>query len=672
MKRIISILLLLSLVFTCAAAEELLDDVGIEITTGGKPVDASIPTHLTVANSTKVSGSFFSRQFGNNTSDIDVRAMLHGYNPIVWDTQLTFVVDEQVVKSMDISNDAEGNTVYTFNLWDDLTWNDGTPMTAADYAFGFALEASQEFENISGDTDVWQHVVGYEEYSSKESKGFAGVRLLGDYSYSVTVKQEYLPYFYEYSYLYMMPCPISVIAPGCEVADDGEGVYIRNADSSIEEAIYSETLLQDTILDPEDGYLSYPWLTCGPYSLVSYDREEGIVEFHINEYFKGNYEGEKPVISDITLVPILPQEMAEKLASGEVDLINKVVDGYVIDDLLGVTMNGYFDSVNYARLGYGFIGLTCENGPQQFNKVRQAIAYAFDATDFVNNFLMGYGLQVYGFYGIGQWMTWAAMGVLRPEGATEEEMALWDACTLENLNHYDLDLDKALELLIEDGWTLNENGEEFNPDVDTVRYKKIENEAGEEELMRLSFDFGLIADNEAAQDVLNRLQTNLEPMGVEIIPHEDSFYNILVDYLREEGNRIYDMSFLAYNFVSIFDPLVEFSSDEDYPGSQNATAVYDEELIDLCWDLHLTEPLDVLTFEQRWIKFQERFNELLPTIPLYSNMYFDFFFDSLHGYDPDAEANWPRAILHSWIAEPDRTEGEFEIPVDDGDIIFID
>ncbi len=44
------------------------------------------PTHLTVGNSTKVSGSFFTTQFGNNTSDIDVRYMLHGC--IVWMNQL--------------------------------------------------------------------------------------------------------------------------------------------------------------------------------------------------------------------------------------------------------------------------------------------------------------------------------------------------------------------------------------------------------------------------------------------------------------------------------------------------------------------------------------------------------------------------------------------------------
>ena len=59
------------------------------------------PTHMTVGNSTKVSGSF-TTQFGNNTSDIDVRCMLHGYNPIVWMNQLEFTTDPMVVDSLEL------------------------------------------------------------------------------------------------------------------------------------------------------------------------------------------------------------------------------------------------------------------------------------------------------------------------------------------------------------------------------------------------------------------------------------------------------------------------------------------------------------------------------------------------------------------------------------------
>lgn len=84
--RFISFLLTVLMVFSVAsafAAEN--EDPGLEMGGNGGY------THVTVANATKVNGAFFSRQFGNNTSDIDVRAMIHGYNPIVWTTQLEYI-----------------------------------------------------------------------------------------------------------------------------------------------------------------------------------------------------------------------------------------------------------------------------------------------------------------------------------------------------------------------------------------------------------------------------------------------------------------------------------------------------------------------------------------------------------------------------------------------------
>ena len=653
MKKIISLLLVLVMALSIFTFAEEDDEVGLEIAPGGAyRGEDSEPTHLTVCNSTKVNGAFFSRQFGNNTSDIDVRAMLHGYNPIVWDTQLTFILDPQVVDHMDKEPDKNGDMVYTFYLCDDLTWNDGTPMDARDWVFAAVMENSPEFGEISGDIDVWPHLVGHEEFADGSVSYLSGIRLLGKYTYSVTVKKEYLPYFYELSYLYIMPAPISVIAPGCEVADDGQGAYIRNIDTEAA-PIYSAKLLRKTILNSENGYLSYPKLTCGPYSLVDYDPKSGTVDFTINEYYKGNYEGQKPTIDDITLIPALPQDMAEWLETGKVDLINKAVDASTINDCIELT-SGAFDYENYPRLGYGFIGASCEKGPMQYQAVRQAILYAFDTDDFDTKLLETYGLPVYGYYGIGQWMTMAAMGILRPKNLTEEEKAAWDACTLDNLNHYDYNPEKSVQLLEEDGWIYNNVGGEFDPEFNTLRYKLVD---GKYEPLKLTF--AVCKDNIAAHDVCDRLVKELTPMGFEITVHETEFTDLLIDYLREEGERKYDIEFLAHNFVSIYDPWVELSADPVAPGTQNATGIYDEELIQRAWTMRKTEPGDLLTYLQRWIHFQERFNEILPSLPLYTDIYYDFHISALRNYMPDAQANWPRAILYAYLTDEEEEENPF-------------
>ena len=120
------------------------------------------------------------------------------------------------------------------------------------------------------------------------------------------------------------------------------------------------------------------------------------------------------MIDTVTLVPVLPQDMKEKLESGEIDLLNKVVDGDVVNSMRPMLSEGY-SLLNYARLGYGFCAFACEQGPQQFKAVRQAIDYCFDADSFVRDALKGYGVTVNGYYGLGQWMALAAMGTIRPE-----------------------------------------------------------------------------------------------------------------------------------------------------------------------------------------------------------------------------------------------------------------
>lgn len=651
MKKLILALCLLLMVSVGAAGEEMQTETAptvAEIALTMRP-ESEEPTHLTVGNSTKVSGSFFTTQFGNNTSDIDVRYMLHGYNPIVWMNQLEFTTDPMVVDSLESADTRAGRT-YTIRIVDGLTYNDGvTPVTAEDYVFSYLLLTSPQFAALGANTGAYAHVVGYEAFSAGETDVFSGVRLIDERTFSVTVKAQYEPYFYELSYLSVYPYPIGVIAPGCEVRDDGEGAYIANIDETAVEPVFTAELLQSTVLDAENGYLSHPYLTCGPYKLVSYDRESGTVEFAINEFYVGNYEGVRPVIDTVTLVPVLPQDMKEKLESGEIDLLNKVVDGDVVNSMRSMLSEGY-SLLNYARLGYGFCAFACEQGPQQFKAVRQAIDYCFDADSFVRDALKGYGVTVNGYYGLGQWMTLAAMGTIRPEGITPKEEEVWDALNLDELNPYTLDLGKAKALLEEDGWTLNENGEPFDETRDAVRCKDVDGE-----LMRLSLDFAQVKDNDFAQLVVDQFSETLPQVGIELVVHEVSFNEMLSDYYREDGERLYDMNFMATNFVSTFDPFMTFTDDPDFVGAMNTSGMTDEQLIDMTWDMHKTEPYDVLTYEQKWIEFQKYYNELLPTMPIYSNVYFDFHTNWLQNYYAGSEINWPEAVLYAYIAEPVET-----------------
>ena len=87
-----------------------------------------------------------------------------------------------------------------------------------------------------------------------------------------------------------------------------------------------------------------------------------------------------------------------------------------------------------------------------------------------------------------------------------------------------------------------------------------------------------------------------------------------------------------------------------------------------------TEPGDVLTYMQKWIAFQERFNQSLPMLPIYSNIYFDFYTNTLHDYAISANATWGEAIVPSYLAEyvEGAPEGEEGLESDDGLMSFDD
>jgi len=152
---------------------------------------------LIVGSTTKLSGNFFTNMWGNNASDVDIRAMLHGYETVYWSTQTIFEINPTVIRQSAGETLPNGNRLYTLTLWDDLTYNDGTPIDARDYAFSFLLSAAPQIGQIGGMTTTNEHVKGWREYSSGSLPYFSGIRLLDHHTFSVEIEAEYLPFFYE-------------------------------------------------------------------------------------------------------------------------------------------------------------------------------------------------------------------------------------------------------------------------------------------------------------------------------------------------------------------------------------------------------------------------------------------------------------------------------------------
>lgn len=333
---------------------------------------------LVVGSTTAMSGAFFTDLFGSNTADIDVRALLHGYNLMSWDNETgTYQINDSVVAGMAVSRDAQNNRVYTFDLYGDLKFSDGSAITAKDYAFSILLTASPELAKLGGQSAAVGAILGMDAYQSGKSSVLRGVRLLSDTQMSITISKAYEPYFYEMALFDYSPYPISVLAPGCKVVDTEKGVGIVNA-SGTGTAIFTAGLLQKTILDAATGYMSHPSVVSGPYTLTRYDAQSGTASFAINPYYKGNEDGEKPTIETIVYRSVANDEAIDLLLSGEVDLLNKMVAADTISKGIQSTADQPFSVANYPRSGLSLISFSCERQTVSSKAVRQAIANCFD------------------------------------------------------------------------------------------------------------------------------------------------------------------------------------------------------------------------------------------------------------------------------------------------------
>ena len=104
---------------------------------------------LVVGTTMPLNGKFFTSMWGNNSSDIDVRQMIHGYNLVEWDSERSgFVFDPSVVSGHVTVENAAGDHIFTISIYNNLYYSDGTRITAWDYAFAYLLRISPLIREI--------------------------------------------------------------------------------------------------------------------------------------------------------------------------------------------------------------------------------------------------------------------------------------------------------------------------------------------------------------------------------------------------------------------------------------------------------------------------------------------------------------------------------------------
>ena len=589
-----------------------------DLSSGERPTE---PTgQMVIGSITQVINEFYDTGFSTSETNYNMYDLIHGgYDTVVFSKEGEFQYNDTVVASHEETENEDGTKTYTVTINDGLVWSDGTPITAKDYVFAVLLENSDEMAGVDGyPCNTGYSYVGYDEWLDGSADAFAGVHLVDDMTFSLTVKAEELPYHFDITYATIRPRPLHVIAPECDVEDTENGATITGD--------FTTELLQETINNVDTGYRYNPKVTCGPYLFDNFDEASQQATLKANPEFVGDYRGVKPSIETLVIKTVSSDTMMNELESGSVDLLYGCSGGDTINAGLDLVEEGKAADTTYMRNGYGKIQFDCSVFPTDSQNVRQAIAYCLDRNEFARQYTGGYGSVVHSFYGLAQW--------------EYQDSVEW---INENLNTYEMNVEEAKKLLEEDGWNLNADGTPYSGTG--TRYKDVDGE-----LKPLVITWCNSEGNPVSELLATMLPETMAEAGMELQATTTDFAT-LQNGILHAGDTMYNMYNLATGFATANSPWYYFSSDEAWMGNYNTNWIADEELNDAVMPLKSIPYEDSEAWLEAWQNFIKVWNEKLPDIPLYSDEYYDFYSTRVQGWENTATWGWQNAVLDAWVSE---------------------
>ena len=597
-------------------------------------------------STTEIGGDFwYTSLWTNGATDAMIRSMTNELDTVVTDQGGALVVNPTVASDVSSEMNDDGTKTYTITINEGLVYNNGDAITAKDFVWSSVFNCSQVAADLGGASTASTTYVGGEAYKSGEATAVSGIRLIDDYTFSVTIEDDYVPYFFDLSYASFNANNMEYyLGAGLELKDDGEGCYI--AGDFTADAVKAQ-------VEFARFHAGEDRVTAGPYNLVEFDQAALQATLTINPNYPGNFEGQKPSIEKIIVVKAEDATWADAIKTGAFNFYDTITDGEQVNTALDIIEEGGFDYVQFDRPGYGMINLVCDFGPTQFLNVRQAIIKLLDRNEFANTFCQGWGGVVNGPYGTGLWQY--------------QEGEEW---LTENLNPYTYSPEEAVALLVEDGWVYNADGSEWTEG--NIRHKKVTaEEAGTYKhnvtladgtiLMPLIIEWSSSEGN-SVSDLLKVMLAEAEATkaaGMQINQNVMTFTELLNFYYRDAsqgdqyGVPTYGMFNLATNFSATYDMSYSFTSDPELVAlGYNLNYLFDDVLDWLTMQMvYGVEADDVETYQILWQQYIARWNSLMPQIPLYSNVYITMYPDWLENYTQDSFWGFEYAILYATVAE---------------------
>ncbi|HHT97793.1 MAG TPA: ABC transporter substrate-binding protein [Clostridiales bacterium] len=582
---------------------------------------------LILGDTTELSGDWVP-YFQNNAADYNIYKLIMGHGTVDMTSGGEYVFDKTVLQKHEAVLNEDGTKTYTFTINKGLTYNDEakTKITAKDYVAEVLFWNSKVIGDMGAENDAHYYLEGWKDYAQEGVKEFSGVRLLGDYEFSLTIAAESLPYYYELPMVSSSPLNLRFWTDeSVTIKDDGAGAYLSEN--------FTKEAFEDKINKTRKAV---PQMTSGPYNIESYDEASKTAILKVNKNYKGNYEGQKPSIETLIYKRVTNETSFDELKTGSVDMLLQMASGDEINAGLDLVDLGGFNFNAYERAGYGKLQFACDFGPTQFIEVRQAMAHLLDRNEFARAFTGGHGSVVNGPYGVSMWMY---------KDSRDELDAKLDV--------YSYSLEEATKLLVDGGWIYDENGGDY---TSGIRHKKVDDGT----FMPLIIEWASSEANPVSELLVVKLQENpdVTKVGMKINQTIMSFTEML-NYLYRDGSEdpkygvpLYGMFNLATGFTPRYDLANTYTTDPKMvEQGYNTNFILDEQLEKLAKDMVKADASEKDLYKKGFVDFVIRWNEILPDLPLYSNIYHDFFADKLKEYNGNALWDMTQAILYAYIEE---------------------
>ena len=647
MKKFLALLLAVVMVLTMVACGE-----------GKKKADGQV----VIGSSTEASGDWAYSAFvrNPNATDNSVMKLTDDMTTIESNQHGDYVINKTVVKSYERIEEENGNVTFKFVINDGLKFNNGEAVTAENFVAWTMFVTSPAGKEMGVVSATYNMLPGGLAYRNGETNVLSAVRLYDEKTFSITIAKtgedgetSYLPYYYDITYASMQAVNLTYwFGEGWSVKDDGEGVYFVNADGKE----FTAETVGETVT--ASRFATGNRVTAGPYNLVSFDQSSREIVLEVNENYNGNFEGQKPGIQKLVIVKTSEDTVMDMITTGQIQIYSQIADGSEVNTVMDLIDAGTIDSSpsQYDRAGYGYFGFACDLGPTQFTEFRQAIAYLLDRVEFAQTFCKGWGSVVHGPYCTAFTMT----------AKTDIE---------KKINHYDYNPEKAVELLKQAGFVYNADGSDYVDGSGEVRYAKVTEEQAKyyDSFNKVLADGTILmpatinwasSEGNAVSALLSTMLANSEATkaaGVSIVKTEMTFPELLNYMYRQDSYGLGgDYSMPTYNMFNlatgynggVYDESYNWTTDPEYiEQGYNVQHLYDEQLDKLSMDMvYGVEPSDEATYLDLWEKYIIRWNELLPMVPLYSNIYVTVYPNTIDNYAEDSFWGFERAILYAnWV-----------------------